>query len=103
MTALRRGLHVFLFSDNVALDDEIALKQLAVSRRLLCMGPDCGTAYLNGVGLGFAKCGPEGPGRLRRRVGDGAAGRACQLAASARASRTHRRRRARSIRRSAGR
>jgi FdrA protein len=54
MSALRRGLHVFLFSDHVALDDEIALKRLAVSRRLLCMGPDCGTAYLNGVGLGFA-------------------------------------------------
>ena len=54
MSALKRGLHVFLFSDNVALDDEIALKRLAVSRRLLCMGPDCGTAYLNGIGLGFA-------------------------------------------------
>ena len=60
MTALRRGLHVFLFSDNVALDDEIALKRLAVSRRLLCMGPDCGTAYLNGVGLGFANVVPRG-------------------------------------------
>jgi FdrA protein len=53
-SALKRGRHVFLFSDNVTLDDEIALKRLASSRRLLCMGPDCGTAYLNGVGLGFA-------------------------------------------------
>lgn len=52
--ALRRGLHVFLFSDNVPLADEIQLKREAVSRGLLCMGPDCGTAYLNGVGLGFA-------------------------------------------------
>jgi FdrA protein len=60
MTALQRGLHVFLFSDNVALDDEIALKRVAVSRRLLCMGPDCGTAYLNGVGLGFANVVPRG-------------------------------------------
>ncbi|MBI4610146.1 MAG: acyl-CoA synthetase FdrA [Candidatus Rokubacteria bacterium] len=54
MRGLRRGLHVFLFSDNVSLADEVELKQVAVRRRLLCMGPDCGTAYLNGVGLGFA-------------------------------------------------
>ena len=60
MTALRHGLHVFLFSDNVAVEDEIALKRLAASRRLLCMGPDCGTAYLNGVGLGFANVVPRG-------------------------------------------
>ena len=58
--ALRRGLHVFLFSDNVPLADEVELKQLAVRRRLLCMGPDCGTAYLNGVGLGFANVVPRG-------------------------------------------
>jgi len=58
--ALRRGLHVFLFSDNVSLADEIALKRLAVERGLLCMGPDCGTAYVNGVGLGFANVVPRG-------------------------------------------
>lgn len=60
LTALRRGLHVFLFSDNVPLADEVELKQLAVRQRLLCMGPDCGTAYLNGVGLGFANVVPRG-------------------------------------------
>ena len=60
LTALRRGLHVFLFSDNVPLEDEIELKQLAVRRRLLCMGPDCGTAYINGIGLGFANVVPRG-------------------------------------------
>lgn len=53
MRALKRGLHVFLFSDNVSLQDEIELKQVARRRRLLCMGPDCGTAYLNGTGIGF--------------------------------------------------
>jgi FdrA protein len=58
--ALRRGLHVFLFSDNVSLDDEIALKRLAAERGLFCMGPDCGTAYVNGVGLGFANVVPRG-------------------------------------------
>ena len=58
--ALRRGLSVFLFSDNVSLDDEIALKRLAAERGLFCMGPDCGTAYVNGVGLGFANVVPRG-------------------------------------------
>ena len=59
-TALRRGLHVFLFSDNVPLAEEVELKRLAASRQLLCMGPDCGTAYLGGVGLGFANVVPRG-------------------------------------------
>jgi FdrA protein len=59
-TALMRGLHVFLFSDNVSVEDEVALKQLAARRGLLCMGPDCGTAYVGGVGLGFANVVPRG-------------------------------------------
>jgi FdrA protein len=52
--ALRLGKHVFLYSDNVSLEDEIALKQRAAEQGLLVMGPDCGTAIVNGVGLGFA-------------------------------------------------
>lgn len=52
--ALRRGLHVMLFSDNVTVEDEIALKDEAIERGLLMMGPDCGTAILNGAALGFA-------------------------------------------------
>jgi FdrA protein len=52
--ALVDGLHVFLFSDNVALKDEVELKRLARERGLLLMGPDCGTSILHGVGLGFA-------------------------------------------------
>lgn len=59
--ALDRGLHVFLFSDNVSLEDEIELKALAREKGLLLMGPDCGTAYLNGVGLGFANAVRRGP------------------------------------------
>jgi len=58
--ALRAGLHVFLFSDNVPLESEIALKRLAQERGLLLMGPDCGTAMLNGVGLGFVNVVPRG-------------------------------------------
>jgi FdrA protein len=52
--ALSGGLHVFLFSDNVPLEDEVRLKRRAREAGLLVMGPDCGTAVLNGVGLGFA-------------------------------------------------
>jgi len=52
--ALESGLHVMLFSDNVPLEREIELKQLARSKGLLVMGPDCGSAILNGVPLAFA-------------------------------------------------
>ncbi len=52
--ALERDRHVFLYSDNVPLDDEVALKRLAAERGLLVMGPDCGTAIVGGSGLGFA-------------------------------------------------
>lgn len=46
--------HVLLFSDNVSLEEEKELKTIALERGLLMMGPDCGTAVINGVGLGFA-------------------------------------------------
>lgn len=52
--ALELGLNVFLFSDNVTLQAEIELKQAAAEKQLLVMGPDCGTAYINGVAFGFA-------------------------------------------------
>jgi succinyl-CoA synthetase alpha subunit len=52
--ALRRGLNVMLFSDNVALADEVRLKKLAAEKGLMLMGPDCGTAIIDGVPLGFA-------------------------------------------------
>lgn len=58
--ALERGLHVMMFSDNVPVEDEVALKQLAVARRLLMMGPDCGTSHLGGVPLAFANAVPRG-------------------------------------------
>ena len=54
LAALRRNLHCFIFSDNVPIADEIAMKTEALERKLFCMGPDQGTAYLGGVGLGFA-------------------------------------------------
>jgi FdrA protein len=59
--ALDAGLHVFLYSDNVSIDDEVALKTRAVAEGRLVMGPDCGTASINGVGLGFANRVRRGP------------------------------------------
>ena len=52
--ALHAGLHVMVFSDHVALEDEIELKKLAARKGLLMMGPDCGTALINGKPLCFA-------------------------------------------------
>jgi FdrA protein len=61
MEALDAGLHVMIFSDNVPLEQEIVLKTAAAERGLLVMGPDCGTAILGGVGLGFANAMQPGP------------------------------------------
>lgn len=52
--ALRLGLNVMLFSDNVPIDDEVALKKYGREHGRLVMGPDCGTAIVDGVPLGFA-------------------------------------------------
>src|SRR5215212_295760 len=59
--ALALGKHVFLYSDNVSLEDEISLKKTARDKGLLVMGPDCGTAIINGTGLGFANRVRRGP------------------------------------------
>ena len=59
--ALEKGLNVMLFSDNVSLEDELALKKEAHKKGLLVMGPDCGTAILNGIPLAFANVVPRGP------------------------------------------
>ncbi len=59
--ALSMHKHVFLYSDNVSVKDELSLKKEAASKGLLIMGPDCGTAIINGVGLGFANQIRQGP------------------------------------------
>ena len=59
--ALDLNQHVFLYSDNVSVEDEIALKQIGRNKGLLVMGPDCGTAIINGIGLGFANRVRRGP------------------------------------------
>jgi FdrA protein len=58
--ALRRGLDVMIFSDNVALEDEVALKREAQAKGRLVMGPDCGTALVAGAPLGFCNVVPRG-------------------------------------------
>ncbi len=58
--ALRRGLHVMMFSDNVSIEAELSLKTEARDLGLLVMGPDCGTAILNGTPLAFANVVPAG-------------------------------------------
>ena len=54
LDAIGAGRHVMIFSDNVPLADEIVLKDAAAAAGVLVMGPDCGTAIISGVGLGFA-------------------------------------------------
>jgi FdrA protein len=69
--ALQGGLHVLLFSDNVSLQDEIALKVYARDHGLLMMGPGAGTTILNGVALGFANVLPSGPVGIVSAAGTG--------------------------------
>lgn len=59
--ALENNCHVMLFSDNVSIEDEKALKELAVSKGLLMMGPDCGTSIINNIPLAFANVIKKGP------------------------------------------
>ena len=72
MDALRNGASVMVFSDNVTVGEEILLKEEAVRRGLLVMGPDCGTAVVGGVGLGFANVVLPGPVGLVAASGTGA-------------------------------
>lgn len=70
--ALSAGLHVFLFSDNVPVADEIALKRRAAEVGRLMMGPGAGTALLAGAGLGFANRLSQGPVGIVAASGTGA-------------------------------
>lgn len=69
--ALKNGLHVLLFSDNVSIEDEIALKTYAKEQGLLLMGPGAGTTLLNGIALGFANQIPSGPVGIVSAAGTG--------------------------------
>lgn len=80
--ALEADRHVFLFSDNVSLEDEVRLKSRGVAQGLLVMGPDCGTAIIGGVGLGFANRVPRGSVGLVGASGTGIQEITCGLAAA---------------------
>jgi FdrA protein len=82
LKALSAGLHVMLFSDNVPVATEIELKQLARERALFLMGPDCGTAIVNGAPLGFANAVPRGRIGIAAASGTGLQEVACQIAAA---------------------
>ncbi|HVS02241.1 MAG TPA: hypothetical protein VMT16_05685, partial [Thermoanaerobaculia bacterium] len=77
--ALAQGRHVFLFSDNVPLEEEVALKAEAARRGLLLLGPDCGTALIGGVGLGFANRVRRGPVGIVAASGTGLQAVACSV------------------------
>ncbi|NYF97931.1 FdrA family protein [Janibacter cremeus] len=79
MDALDAGHDVMVFSDNVPVAQEIALKQVAAERDLLVMGPDCGTAMVDGVGLGFANTVQPGPVGLVAASGTGCQQLMCLL------------------------
>ncbi len=78
--ALDQGLHVMLFSDNVSIEQEVALKKLAHHKGLLVMGPDCGTSILNGVPLAFANVVPRGPIGIVGAAGTGTQEVSCIIA-----------------------
>jgi FdrA protein len=80
--ALEAGCDVMIFSDNVPVEQEIWLKDLAAERDLLVMGPDCGTAIVGGVGLGFSHSVPAGPVGLVAASGTGAQQVICLLDAA---------------------
>jgi FdrA protein len=80
--ALEAGSDVMIFSDNVPVEQEIWLKDQAALRDLLVLGPDCGTAILGGVGLGFSHSVPAGPIGIVAASGTGAQQVICLLDAA---------------------
>jgi len=82
MDALDAGCDVMIFSDNMPVEQEVRLKDIAAQRGLLVMGPDCGTAIVGGVGLGFAHTLSPGPAGLVAASGTGAQQVLCLLDAA---------------------
>jgi FdrA protein len=79
MDAVQAGVSVMLFSDNVSVEHEIVLKDEAASHDVLVMGPDCGTAVVGGLGLGFANALRPGPVGIVAASGTGAQEVTCLL------------------------
>ncbi|MEX0868290.1 MAG: hypothetical protein WD011_01325 [Nitriliruptoraceae bacterium] len=79
LDALEAGVSVMIFSDNVPVDAEVALKRRASERGLLVLGPDAGTTLINGVGYGFANVVRSGPVGIVAASGTGAQQLSCLL------------------------
>ena len=77
--AIRRGLHAMIFSDNVSIEDEVALKNEALGLGLLVMGPDCGTSIISGTPLAFANNVARGPIGVVGASGTGIQEVTCQI------------------------
>jgi FdrA protein len=77
--AIAAGRSVLVFSDGVPVEDEVALKRAAHDAGVLVMGPDCGTAIVSGVALGFANVVRPGPVGLVAASGTGAQQISCLL------------------------
>jgi len=82
MDAVQAGASVMLFSDNVPVEQEIRLKDEAARHGVLVMGPDCGTAVVGGLGLGFANVLRPGPVGIVAASGTGAQQVSCLLDAA---------------------
>jgi len=82
MDAIQAGVSVMLFSDNVPVEQEIVLKDAAAHHDVLVMGPDCGTAVVGGLGLGFANALRPGPVGIVAASGTGAQEVTCLLDAN---------------------
>ena len=80
--AIAAGASVMLFSDNVTVEDEVRLKDAAAAADVLVMGPDCGTALVGGVALGFANVVRPGSVGLVAASGTGAQQVMCLLDAA---------------------
>ncbi len=77
--AIAAGRSVLVFSDGVPVEHEVALKRAAHEAGVLVMGPDCGTAIVSGVALGFANVVRPGPVGLVAASGTGAQQISCLL------------------------
>ncbi|MCW2577530.1 MAG: sucD [Modestobacter sp.] len=80
--AIAAGRSVLIFSDGVPVEQEVALKRAAHEAGVLVMGPDCGTAIVSGVALGFANVVRRGPVGLVAASGTGAQQVSCLLDAA---------------------
>src|SRR4051794_27633789 len=77
--AIAAGRSVLVFSDGVPVEQEVALKRAAHEAGVLLMGPDCGTAIVSGIALGFANVVRPGPVGLVAASGTGAQQVSCLL------------------------